>query len=255
MQGLTPTGGAVTIRRFQGIVHPCVEQDIVTSNLRRRMNWGSMIICAMLFTISDSDYSEDADKFNIVLWFSVRFQQHSFTELYKGAMIEKHNFLSTMTTNNTTEEGSEQEQMQTFENFKMQGIKISVTFIDKDGEEKHIKVPVGMSMLEAAHENDIELEGKSFDFRILLFRLKILNIILFFAYDVYADPSHVPHSISICLRVELLNFVQDVEQNSKLEDPTDEENDMLDLAFGLTETSIPAATQNFAIDGYVPKSH
>ncbi|KAG4958836.1 hypothetical protein JHK87_035469 [Glycine soja] len=51
---------------------------------------------------------------------------------------------------------------------------ISVTFIDKDGEEKHIKVPVGMSMLEAAHENDIELEGKSFDFIILLFPLKIL---------------------------------------------------------------------------------
>ncbi|XP_055819213.1 uncharacterized protein LOC129887973 isoform X3 [Solanum dulcamara] len=36
--------------------------------------------------------------------------------------------------------------------------KISVTFVDKDGEENHIKVPVGMSMLEAAHENDIELE-------------------------------------------------------------------------------------------------
>lgn len=42
--------------------------------------------------------------------------------------------------------------------------RISVTFIDKDGEENHIKVPVGMSMLEAAHENDIELEGKSFKF-------------------------------------------------------------------------------------------
>ncbi|XP_028210722.1 adrenodoxin-like protein 2, mitochondrial [Glycine soja] len=111
----------------------------------------------------------------------------------------------------------------------------------KDGEEKHIKVPVGMSMLEAAHENDIELEGKSFDFRL----------------------SSLCHVI-----------VMDVEQYSKLEDPTDEENDMLDLAFGLTETSrlgcqltiikpecdgirlaIPAATQNFAIDGYVPKSH
>ncbi|XP_024973363.1 adrenodoxin-like protein 2, mitochondrial isoform X6 [Cynara cardunculus var. scolymus] len=36
---------------------------------------------------------------------------------------------------------------------------ISVTFVDKDGEEKKIKVPIGMSMLEAAHENDIELEG------------------------------------------------------------------------------------------------
>lgn len=37
-------------------------------------------------------------------------------------------------------------------------------------------------------------------------------------------------------RVKLLNFVQDVEQYNKLEDPTDEENDMLDLAFGLFET-------------------
>lgn len=37
--------------------------------------------------------------------------------------------------------------------------RINVTFVDKDGEETLIKVPVGMSMLEAAHENDIELEG------------------------------------------------------------------------------------------------
>ncbi|KAF2299510.1 hypothetical protein GH714_032312 [Hevea brasiliensis] len=59
----------------------------------------------------------------------------------------------------------------------------------------------------------------------------------------------------------------DVEYYNKLEDPTDEENDMLDLAFGLTQTSrlgcqviakpeldgirlaIPAATRNFAVDG------
>lgn len=34
-----------------------------------------------------------------------------------------------------------------------------MTFVDKDGEEKVIQVPIGMSMLEAAHENDIELEG------------------------------------------------------------------------------------------------
>lgn len=37
--------------------------------------------------------------------------------------------------------------------------RISVTFVDKDGEEKQINVPIGMSLLEAAHENDIELEG------------------------------------------------------------------------------------------------
>lgn len=34
-----------------------------------------------------------------------------------------------------------------------------MTFVDKDGDEKVIKVPVGMSILEAAHEYDIELEG------------------------------------------------------------------------------------------------
>ncbi|KAK7347906.1 hypothetical protein VNO80_22448 [Phaseolus coccineus] len=156
------------------------------------------------------------------------FQRHSFTKLYKGAMMERHNFLSTMTTNNTIEEGSEQKET------------ISVTFIDKDGEENHIKVPVGMSMLEAAHENDIELEGAC-------------------------------EGSLACSTCHLI--VMDVEHYNKLEDPTDEENDMLDLAFGLSETSrlgcqviakpeldgirlaIPAATRNFAVDGFVPKPH
>jgi ferredoxin len=117
---------------------------------------------------------------------------------------------------------------------------ISVTFVDKEGEEKHIKVPIGMSMLEAAHENDIELEGAC-------------------EGSLACSTCHV--------------IVMDVNYYNKLEDPTDEENDMLDLAFGLTETSrlgcqviakpeldglrlaLPAATRNFAVDGYVPKPH
>lgn len=37
-----------------------------------------------------------------------------------------------------------------------------MTFVDKDGEEKQVKVPVGMSILEAAHANDIDLEGNPF---------------------------------------------------------------------------------------------
>nr|XP_043616957.1 adrenodoxin-like protein 2, mitochondrial [Erigeron canadensis]XP_043616958.1 adrenodoxin-like protein 2, mitochondrial [Erigeron canadensis] len=117
--------------------------------------------------------------------------------------------------------------------------KISVTFFNADGEQE-IKVPVGMSMLEAAHENDIELEGAC-------------------EGSLACSTCHV--------------IVMDVEQYNKLEDPTDEENDMLDLAFGLTETSrlgcqviakpeldglrlaLPAATRNFAVDGYKPKPH
>ncbi|KAD4584908.1 hypothetical protein E3N88_22509 [Mikania micrantha] len=118
--------------------------------------------------------------------------------------------------------------------------KICVTFVDKDGEETQIKVPIGMSMLEAAHQNDIELEGAC-------------------EGSLACSTCHV--------------IVMDVEQYNKLEDPTDEENDMLDLAFGLTETSrlgcqviakpeldglrlaLPAATRNFAVDGYKPKPH
>lgn len=46
-----------------------------------------------------------------------------------------------------------------------------MTFVGKDGEEQHIKVPIGMSMLEAAHENDIELEGK--DLIIVFLHLKL----------------------------------------------------------------------------------
>ncbi|KAK9054767.1 hypothetical protein SSX86_025846 [Deinandra increscens subsp. villosa] len=136
-----------------------------------------------------------------------------------------YKFFSTTATGNS--QGNEENQ------------KISVTFFDKDGEQE-IKVPVGMSMLEAAHENDIELEGAC-------------------EGSLACSTCHV--------------VVMDVEQYNKLEDPTDEENDMLDLAFGLTETSrlgcqviakpeldglrlaLPAATRNFAVDGFKPKPH
>ncbi|KAM0839185.1 hypothetical protein ACQ4PT_060473 [Festuca glaucescens] len=135
---------------------------------------------------------------------------------------------STATTSSHHDEGSQDKE------------KISVTFVNKDGTEQTIRVPVGMSMLEAAHENDIELEGAC-------------------EGSLACSTCHV--------------IVMDVKYYNKLEDPTDEENDMLDLAFGLTETSrlgcqviakpeldgvrlaLPAATRNFAVDGFVPKPH
>ena len=38
--------------------------------------------------------------------------------------------------------------------------KILVVFVDKDGDEYEIQAPVGKNLLEIAHMNDIELEGK-----------------------------------------------------------------------------------------------
>ncbi|XP_008240454.1 PREDICTED: 2Fe-2S ferredoxin-like [Prunus mume] len=156
------------------------------------------------------------------------FDQQSETKLLRGAIFHKHHLFSTVSASDSSNEGIEQKE------------KISVTFVDKDGEEIHIKVPTGMSMLEAAHENDIDLEGAC-------------------EGSLACSTCHV--------------IVMDMDYYNKLEDPTDEENDMLDLAFGLTETSrlgcqviakpeldgirlaIPAATRNFAVDGYVPKPH
>ncbi|GBG62117.1 hypothetical protein CBR_g29317 [Chara braunii] len=117
---------------------------------------------------------------------------------------------------------------------------IAVTFVNKDGSEEKLRVPLGKSMLEAAHENDIELEGAC-------------------EGSLACSTCHV--------------IVTDEEYYRKMPEPTDEENDMLDLAFGLSDTSrlgcqiiakkeidgirlaIPAATRNFAVDGHVPKPH
>ncbi|XVE70758.1 hypothetical protein DITRI_Ditri10aG0096700 [Diplodiscus trichospermus] len=144
------------------------------------------------------------------------------TRAFQEAIFQKHHDFSTSTSNNASEGGDGQKET------------ISVTYVSKDGEEIPIQVPIGMSMLEAAHENDIELEGAC-------------------EGSLACSTCHV--------------IVMDMEYYNKLEDPTDEENDMLDLAFGLTETSrlgcqiiaspeldgirlaIPAATRNFAVDG------
>ncbi|KAJ6346892.1 hypothetical protein OIU76_003557 [Salix suchowensis] len=153
---------------------------------------------------------------------------HPETKGHQGTISQKHRQFSSTATGSDSADGSDLNEM------------ISVAFVDKDGEETDIKVPIGMSMLEAAHENDIELEGAC-------------------EGSLACSTCHV--------------IVTDMEYYNKLEDPTDEENDMLDLAFGLTETSrlgcqviakpelngmrvaLPAATRNFAVDGYVPKPH
>lgn len=119
--------------------------------------------------------------------------------------------------------------------------RISVTFFDeKDQTESTVLVPVGENLLEAAHDNNVDLEGAC-------------------EGSLACSTCHV--------------IVEDEEMFDKLPEPEDDENDMLDLAYGLKETSrlgcqiiaapeldglrvrIPSATRNFAVDGYVPKPH
>lgn len=116
---------------------------------------------------------------------------------------------------------------------------ITVTFIDSDGVEHTVTGKAGQSLLDVAHNNDIELEGA-------------------------CEGSLACSTCHVILTDDIYK---------QLDEPSDEENDMLDMAFGLTDTSrlgcqiildeklqgarfkIPDATRNMMVDGHKPKPH
>jgi 2Fe-2S ferredoxin len=107
-----------------------------------------------------------------------------------------------------------------------------ITFVLQDGARKEIDAPVGLSVLEIAHENDVDLEG----------------------------------ACEGSLACSTCHVIVDPEFYDMLEDASEDEEDMLDLAFGLTRTSrlgcqiimkeefdglvvsLPAATRNLSVD-------
>ncbi|KEF54914.1 uncharacterized protein A1O9_09357 [Exophiala aquamarina CBS 119918] len=84
------------------------------------------------------------------------------------------------------------------------GEELHVTFIDKDGDRHEFEVSEGDNLLDIAQANDLEMEGAC-------------------GGSCACSTCHV--------------IVENDEMFEKMEEPSDDENDMLDLAFGLTETS------------------
>lgn len=78
-----------------------------------------------------------------------------------------------------------------------------MVFVDPDGTRHEVEAPDGLSVLEIAHRNDIDLEG----------------------------------ACEGSLACSTCHVVIDPEWFEKLEEPSEDEEDMLDLAFGLTKTS------------------
>jgi ferredoxin, 2Fe-2S len=78
-----------------------------------------------------------------------------------------------------------------------------MTFIERDGTRREVEAPIGLSVLEIAHRNDIDLEG----------------------------------ACEGSLACSTCHVIVDTEWFDLLKDPTEDEEDMLDLAFGLTRTS------------------
>lgn len=109
---------------------------------------------------------------------------------------------------------------------------VKITFIEKDGNERVVDAPVGLSVLEVAHKNDVDLEG----------------------------------ACEGSLACSTCHVIVEPEFFDKIPSAREEEEDMLDLAFGLTHTSrlgcqimvtqeleglrirLPAATRNMMVD-------
>ena len=113
------------------------------------------------------------------------------------------------------------------------------SFINRDGSKTKVTAAYGKSVLEVAHENGVELEGA-------------------------CEGSMACSTCHVILEPELFE---------KLEDACEREEDLLDLAPGLTDTSrlscqikvdnrldgteimLPRTTINFYVDGHVPQPH
>jgi 2Fe-2S ferredoxin len=101
-----------------------------------------------------------------------------------------------------------------------------MTFIDRKGTPREVDAPDGLSLLEIAHRHDIDLEGAC-------------------EGSMACSTCHV---------------IVDAAWIGKLPPPSDEETDILDLAFGLTKTSRLGCQIRMcrALDGIVvrlPKIH
>src|SRR5207248_10511769 len=80
---------------------------------------------------------------------------------------------------------------------------LKMIFIERDGTRREVDAPLGLSVLEIAHRNDVDIAGA-------------------------CDGS---------LACSTCHVIVDPEWYELLQDATEDEEDMLDLAFGLTATS------------------
>jgi ferredoxin, 2Fe-2S len=78
-----------------------------------------------------------------------------------------------------------------------------MTFIERDGTRREVDAPVGLSVLEIAHKHKVDIEG----------------------------------ACEGSLACSTCHVIIDPNWFEVLKDPTEDEEDMLDLAFGLTKTS------------------
>ncbi|KAJ9105631.1 hypothetical protein QFC20_004311 [Naganishia adeliensis] len=134
------------------------------------------------------------------------------------------------------------------------GTGVKVAFKDAKGEViRAIEGNEGDDLLSLAHEYDIDLEGS-------------------FTPDIF-PALEADRACGGSIACSTCHLIIDPAHYDLLEEPGDDENDMLDLAYGLTDTSrlgcqvhlskdldgmeatLPSATRNMYVDGHKPQPH
>ena len=93
--------------------------------------------------------------------------------------------------------------LKTYTEFKQLITMTKINFIETNGEIKTVDAPIGLSVLEVAHKNDIDIEG----------------------------------ACGGSLACSTCHVIVDEKDFDRLESASDDEEDMLDLAFDLQKTS------------------
>lgn len=109
---------------------------------------------------------------------------------------------------------------------------------------KTIEAKEGDSILDLAHEYDIDLEGESV--RPLFLKPRIWFIV--FAWRLLCSPSGACEGSVAC---STCHVILEPDKYDLLPEPEDEENDMLDMAFGLTDTYVPSPNRHYPMKSQV----
>ena len=106
-----------------------------------------------------------------------------------------------------------------------------ITYIDPSGEEHTVEAGIGKNLMDVAHDNNIELEGNGPPDKNIVALIITLPHLFFLL-----NPSTDEGACGGELACSTCHLVFEKEIYDTLPPKTDEEEDMLDLAFELTET-------------------
>jgi len=115
---------------------------------------------------------------------------------------------------------------------------VPIIFVEADGTEREVQAEIGQSLLEVAHSNNVELEGKFYNKRMnescgtKSYETHTILFPTFISLSLYLGACGGELACSTCHLI----FPQDIYDT--LDPMEDDEEDMLDLAFELTETYV-----------------